>query len=44
MKILNLTVSILINEINSNELNDTDDNKESNYSSLNKYINDLIYK
>ena len=44
LKILNLTVNILINEINSNELNDTDDNKESNYLSLNKNINDFIDK
>ena len=44
LNILNITVNILINEINSNELNDTDGNKENNYLSLYKYINDLIDK
>ena len=48
LKILELIVNILINEINNNKEHNNDNiddcNKENNYKLLNDYINDLIEK
>ena len=44
LKILNLCINILINEININEIYDTNYSKENNYLNLNEYIDDLIEK
>ena len=44
IKILHITITILINEINGQEIKNKNYNKENNYKLLNDYINDFIDK
>ena len=44
IKILHITITILINEINGQEIKNKNYNKENNYTLLNDYINDFIDK
>ena len=44
IKILHITITILINEINGKEIKNKNYNKENNYKLLNDYINDFIDK
>ena len=44
LKLLHLTVNILINDINKNELNNENYDKESNYKLLDELIDNLIEK
>ena len=44
IKILHITITILINEINGQEIKNKNYNKENNYKLLNDYINEIIDK
>ena len=44
IKILHITITILINEINGQEIKNKNYNKENNYKLLNDYINEFIDK